>query len=920
MRKILFICFLLASGFSFSQTITGTVVDKDSGLPLPFANVFVNNTTIGAATDSEGRFRISGEFSSNIELVASFVGYITEVKTVSVKEKAVLKIDFQLAFNESNLSEVELKAKRDKSWERNLKMFKEVFLAVPDDPYGRDIEILNPWVLDFERVKPEKGYNYIKASADLPLKLSNKALGYEIDYYLQDFRMLRNASRFFGQAFYREIPAADSLSSEVWKLEKELNYRNSVRHLALSLLLKNFGSQGYELYQANPGVPKEDRTNDFYYELKKSIIPVMPETIYTKPLGNGTYRIFLPDRIEVHHLTKTWPSDYYTNIYHAISWILAPSGYFDVDRSGILLHPTQLVLSGYMGRQRMARALPLDFMPKEGFDGFIEDFQEFQGRYLKLNRLREKPWLSTNKVFYYPGETLWFGGMMNYQNSSQQDSLSRVVYVDILNDKLKTVFQGTFPIERGRISGGVVLQDSLEKGNYLLRAYTRWSLNFGERDIFEFPFPILDTNELVEVKSKEAEDFYGELEILPKYSVQDSLTFRLLDLELKFRDEFENPVDAEFLLSALDAKAAADPDSKYQLENELDWLDVSLPETFDSELAHPVEYGISVEGKYFSSKKRGELALPITLVLGDLEDFGVVNSDSSGRFWASGFYYKDTAQIAIAALDEKLKSTGSVSLVEFTRPIFKGSFPSTKYTLISLPVESESFVDRSNDYILLEEFVKEEDQVKETMADRNYGYGEPTQEVGPEDLEKLTMAEIFGKLRLKGKKFGNYNYGESVGAPLIIVDGQSFPFLSDIEYSEMLDSFEPSQLKSIKVYSDNISKSIFGMAGYSGVIMIETKNGFRTGPNSDKKFNSEGFQIFPVVGFSDFPAFPNNPPSDSYLKRKPTLYWEPLGTTENGTLKVKIKVPYGLERLAIKVEGRTPDGEAFSRTLPIDLK
>ena len=72
MRKIFFICFFLAYGFSFSQTITGTVVEKGSGLPLPFANVFVNNTTIGSATDAEGRqqeihgiggswFRLDGE-------------------------------------------------------------------------------------------------------------------------------------------------------------------------------------------------------------------------------------------------------------------------------------------------------------------------------------------------------------------------------------------------------------------------------------------------------------------------------------------------------------------------------------------------------------------------------------------------------------------------------------------------------------------------------------------------------------------------------------------------------------------------------------------------------------------------------------------------------------------------------------------
>jgi hypothetical protein len=144
--------------------------------------------------------------------------------------------------------------------------------------------------------------------------------------------------------------------------------------------------------------------------------------------------------------------------------------------------------------------------------------------------------------------------------------------------------------------------------------------------------------------------------------------------------------------------------------------------------------------------------------------------------------------------------------------------------------------------------------------------------------------------------------------------------MDPIEFRLTLLGFEPSQLESIKVYTDNISKTIFGMAGYPGVIMVETKKGFRTDPDSDRKFNPEQFQFFSVPGFSDFPDFPNNPPSDSYLKRKPTLYWDPLGLTEKGVFKAKIKVPYGLEIIAIKVVGKSEDGEAFSKTIPIDLK
>ena len=92
MRHFLALVFLFVWHLSsFSQTLTGTVREKGTGLPLPFANVFVNNTTLGSATDAEGRFRISGEFSTDIELVASFVGYVTEVKAISFRKKVKSK-------------------------------------------------------------------------------------------------------------------------------------------------------------------------------------------------------------------------------------------------------------------------------------------------------------------------------------------------------------------------------------------------------------------------------------------------------------------------------------------------------------------------------------------------------------------------------------------------------------------------------------------------------------------------------------------------------------------------------------------------------------------------------------------------------------------------------------------------------------
>jgi len=84
-----------------------------------------------------------------------------------------------------------------------------------------------------------------------------------------------------------------------------------------------------------------------------------------------------------------------------------------------------------------------------------------------------------------------------------------------------------------------------------------------------------------------------------------------------------------------------------------------------------------------------------------------------------------------------------------------------KLTYRKVPISSKDyFLDTSGDYILLKEFVKEEVRVKETIAERNYGYGTPTLEVGPKELENLPWPEIFGLLRFNpnNSKFGNYNF------------------------------------------------------------------------------------------------------------------------------------------------------------------
>src|SRR5690606_30240591 len=56
-------------------TVTGTVVDKD-GIPIPGVTVSVPGTTIGTATDLEGRYSL--DVPEGATLVFSFIGFQTQ--------------------------------------------------------------------------------------------------------------------------------------------------------------------------------------------------------------------------------------------------------------------------------------------------------------------------------------------------------------------------------------------------------------------------------------------------------------------------------------------------------------------------------------------------------------------------------------------------------------------------------------------------------------------------------------------------------------------------------------------------------------------------------------------------------------------------------------------------------------------------
>ncbi|PKP51808.1 MAG: TonB-dependent receptor [Bacteroidetes bacterium HGW-Bacteroidetes-1] len=114
--KRIFIAFLIA-GLNFSwiaaqnAQVQGRVLDATNNEPLPFANVVVKGTFIGATTDFEGRFIITGLKAGFITLEATYVGYRNaQSPEIQVTNAKIEFVEIRLQNAGIALQEVEVKA------------------------------------------------------------------------------------------------------------------------------------------------------------------------------------------------------------------------------------------------------------------------------------------------------------------------------------------------------------------------------------------------------------------------------------------------------------------------------------------------------------------------------------------------------------------------------------------------------------------------------------------------------------------------------------------------------------------------------------------------------------------------------------------------------------------------------------------
>jgi hypothetical protein len=92
--------------------ISGYITDKETGDPLPGANVYLKGTQLGAAADMNGKFTINNVPRGYYDLVVSYVGYQTVNLKLEVIEKNIANVVMPLSPAAMEAEEIAVTAQR----------------------------------------------------------------------------------------------------------------------------------------------------------------------------------------------------------------------------------------------------------------------------------------------------------------------------------------------------------------------------------------------------------------------------------------------------------------------------------------------------------------------------------------------------------------------------------------------------------------------------------------------------------------------------------------------------------------------------------------------------------------------------------------------------------------------------------------
>jgi hypothetical protein len=292
MKQYFTIFFLIFTTISFGQiSISGNVVNIKTKETIAGANVFISNTSFKTVTNAQGKFVFENLNIQKGELIVNALGYKHEVINIDNKTVGVITISLEAQAKELDVVLVQSYEKDGyKKWGR---LFNDAFIGNLHEAIDCTIE--NTKALKFYY---NKKTGELSVTANEPLKIVNKALGYEIDYTLEDFEYNTRSSILFyaGYPVFTEIQKGKRKMRK-WQEKRNDCYRGSIMHFMRALYRNKLTEEGFVVQKANKIL--NEKKAAYKRELRKNISEQKNGVIIlSAPKGNDNENIMSqPDSI-----------------------------------------------------------------------------------------------------------------------------------------------------------------------------------------------------------------------------------------------------------------------------------------------------------------------------------------------------------------------------------------------------------------------------------------------------------------------------------------------------------------------------------------------------------------------------------------------------------------------------------------------
>ena len=336
--------FLLLTTQATSQhVLRGRVIDAATRAPLGSANVFIAGTTRGTSTDSLGRYLLTAIPRGSYDVVASLVGYQFASLAARFGAAETVVLDFALRARILLAEEVQSTGTHHEDWQENLKRFRSQFLG--KDELAEACTLLNGGVVEFDR-NEETGV--LTAQSDSVILIDNRALGYRLQVFLQEFRWDEREGGLFCRQYVLLIPLppADPMERVRWDENRSRVYRGSRPHFLQSLFAGRSLEEGFRVYA---GTPEELANGHGLFQSPEA-------TEFLQHQGPDLARLSFPGYVRV---------DYRHGDLAGSSIITLQWGDILFDPNGVVMDPkfiTVLDRSAW-AHERLSRLLPIDYRP-----------------------------------------------------------------------------------------------------------------------------------------------------------------------------------------------------------------------------------------------------------------------------------------------------------------------------------------------------------------------------------------------------------------------------------------------------------------------------------------------------------------------------------------------------------------------------